>query len=166
MFILNPRKAGYEREMPYTHFYHIFLPILFIIIWLLDTSFLRISTILDIFVPFLLRLILFCSILIIALLFVQISHKTLFKSHEPPSSLIEKGILARTRNPMYFGILLIYIACICLSISLISIALFFLIFIIYNKMVKFEEKILENLFGDQFREYEKKVPRWFPKIRN
>ena len=163
---MDLKKSGYEREMPHTHFYHILLPIIFIIIWLLDTSFLRISTILDNFVPFPLRLILFCSILIFALLFVQISHRTLFKSHEPPSTLIDKGILSRIRNPMYFGILLIYFACICLSISLISIAVLFLIFIVYNKMVKYEEKILEALFGDQFIEYKKKVPRWFPKIRN
>jgi protein-S-isoprenylcysteine O-methyltransferase Ste14 len=166
VIILNPKKAGHEREMPHAHFYHIFLPILFITIWILDTSFLKISTIFDVFVPFLLRLILFGLILIIALSFIQVSHKTLFKSHQPPTSLIKKGILGRTRNPMYFGILLIYVACICLSISLVSIAVFFLIFIVYNNMVKFEEKILENLFGDQFLEYKKTVPRWFPKIRN
>ena len=161
---MNSNKPGHEREMPNTHLYHILLPIIFMVIWILDTINFRISTILDNYVPFILRLILFIVILIIALSFIQVSHKTLFKSHEPPTNLINEGILGRTRNPMYFGILLIYVACISLSISLISIAAFILIFLVYDKMVRFEEKIMENLFGSEFLEYKKKVPRWFPKI--
>jgi len=49
-----------------------------------------------------------------------------------------------------------------LSISLICIALFVIVFFVYNWMVNFEEKILENLFGNQWFEYKKKVPKWFP----
>jgi len=161
---MNSNKPGHEREMPYTHLYLILLPITFMIIWILDTGIFRISTILDDYIPFVFRLIIFIVILITALSFIQISHKTLFKTHEPPTNLIDKGILGRTRNPMYFGILLIYVACISLSISLISIAAFIPIFLVYNKMVRFEEKIMENLFGSEFLEYKKKVPRWFPKI--
>lgn len=161
---MNSKKTGYEREMPHTHFYHTFLPVTFMLIWVLDTNFFRISTILDNYVPFILRLILFIVIMITALTFIQISHKTLFKSHEPPTTLINEGILARTRNPMYFGIIMIYVALISLSISLICIVLFIPIFLVYNKMVRFEEKIMENLFGSEFLEYKKKVPKWFPKI--
>ena len=165
---MHSKKPGHDREMPNAHFYHSFLPILFIVIWLLDTFVLNISTILNNYVPFLLRLILFIVILITALYFIQISHKALFESHEsphePPKSLIDEGILGKTRNPMYFGILLFYVAFFLLSISLISIGLFIVIVLIYNKMVKFEEKILENLFGNEFIEYKQRVPRWFPKI--
>jgi len=161
---MNSKKHGFEREMPKTHFYHILLPITFMVIWILDTSIFRISTILDNYIPFILRLILFIVILIIAYSFIYISHKTLFKSHEPPTTLICEGVLGRTRNPMYFGILLIYVACICLSISLISIVAFIPIFLVYNKMVIYEEKILIGLFGKQFLDYKKNVPRWFPKI--
>jgi len=150
--------------MPKTHFYHIIIPITFMVIWILDTNIFRISTILDDYIPFILRFILFIVILIIAYSFIYISHKTLFKSHEPPTTLIYEGILSRTRNPMYFGILLIYVACICLSISLISLVAFIPIFLVYNKMVIYEEKILKGLFGKQFLDYKKNVPRWFPKL--
>ncbi len=156
--------SGHEREMPRAHLYHILMPIIFITTWILDTNIFRISIFLDNYVPFVLRVILFILTLILALSFIQLSHKTLFKSHEPSSSLIDEGILSRTRNPMYFGILLIYVACIFLSISLISIGMFFLIFLVYNKMAVHEEKILEELFGNEFLEYKKRVPRWFPKI--
>ncbi|MHA1670594.1 MAG: methyltransferase family protein [Promethearchaeota archaeon] len=161
---MNSKKPGHEREIPHAHLYHVLLPIIFMVIWILDTNIFRISTILDNYFPFILRLIFFIVILIIAFSFIQISHKTLFKSHEPPTTLIDEGILGRTRNPMYFGILLIYVACIFLSISLISIGIFLLIFLIYNKMAIFEEKILEEKFGNEFRDYKKRVSRWFPKI--
>jgi protein-S-isoprenylcysteine O-methyltransferase Ste14 len=29
-------------------------------------------------------------------------------------------------------------------------------------MVNYEEKILEDLFGEDYREYKKKVPKWIP----
>ncbi|MFX0019595.1 MAG: methyltransferase family protein, partial [Candidatus Hermodarchaeota archaeon] len=76
--------------------------------------------------------------------------------------LITTGILEYVRNPMYFGILLIYVSFIFLSISLISIAFFLLVFLVYNRMVNFEEKILESMFGDQFLDYKKKVSKWIP----
>ena len=161
---MHSKKPGHDREMPNTHLYHILMPIIFMTIWILDTNFFRISTILDNYIPLLLRVILFIEIQVLALSFIQMSHKALFKNHEPPSSLLDKGILGRTRNPMYFGILLVYVGLIFLSISLISIGVFFLMFLVYNKMALFEEKILEEKFGNEFFDYKKRVPRWFPKI--
>ncbi|MFX1376222.1 MAG: methyltransferase family protein [Promethearchaeota archaeon] len=98
----------------------------------------------------------------IALIFIIISHQALFKSHRPAQSLVTDGILQYVRNPMYLGILLIYVSFICLSISLISIAFFILVFLVYNWMVNFEEKILADLFNTQWFEYKKQVPKWFP----
>ena len=34
----------------------------------------------------------------------------------------------------------------------------------YEKMVNFEEDILEEMFGEDYIEYKKKVPKWIPKI--
>jgi protein-S-isoprenylcysteine O-methyltransferase Ste14 len=155
-------KIGKEREMPKTHLYLIGSPIFFIIVWFLDSNVIQLSTFLNNFIPLIIRIIFFIIILIIALSFVYISHKTLFHSHEPPDHLILTGIFRFVRNPMYSGILLLYVALIFLSISLISIGIFVLIFIIYNKMVNFEENILENDFGNDYRRYKERVPKWIP----
>ncbi|MFX1297703.1 MAG: methyltransferase family protein [Promethearchaeota archaeon] len=153
---------GHEREIPNAHLFHTILPIIFIIIWFLDSNIFRISTFLNDFVDFLIRLLLFVLVFAIAITFIMLSHRSLFKSHQPPNSLITNGILGYVRNPMYLGILLIYVAFIFLSISLICIGLFIPVFLVYNWMVNFEEKILENMFGTQFLEYKKKVPKWIP----
>lgn len=138
------------------------MPVAFFIIWFLDSNIFRISIFLNDFVPFLIRLILFILVIISAITFIMVSHRALFKSHEAPNSLITNGILGYVRNPMYFGILLIYVAFIFLSISLISIGLFVIIFLVYNWMVNFEEQILENMYGKEYFEYRKKVPKFIP----
>jgi len=156
------RHDGHEREIPNAHIYHTILPIIFMITWILDSQIFQVSIILNNFVPLIIRFFLFILILIIALIFIMLSHQALFKNHQPPNSVITTGILGYTRNPMYFGIILIYLAFICLSISLISVGIFVLVFLVYNKMVNFEEKLLENMFGDKYLDYKNKVPKWFP----
>ncbi len=156
------RHEGHEREAPNSHIYQTVLPILFMLIWILDTSIFRFSTFLNNHVHFLVRLVLFIIVFAISITFIQLSHRTLFKTHKPSDKLITNGILRYIRNPMYFGILLIYVAFLCLSISLIGIVMFIIIFLIYNWMVNFEERILENMFGEEFKNYKKRVPKWIP----
>jgi len=158
------RHEGHEREIPHAHIYHIITPIGFILVWFLDSQIFHISTILNDFVPFIVRVILFIVVLIIAYLSIMLSHRALFKEHQPPNTLITSGILGRVRNPMYFGILLIYMAFLCFSISLISIGVFFVVFLVYNKMANFEENLLESMFGNEYLEYKKNVPKWLPKL--
>ncbi|QEE15539.1 isoprenylcysteine carboxylmethyltransferase family protein [Promethearchaeum syntrophicum] len=153
-----------EREAPRTHLILITTPIIFALVSILDGEVLHWSTQLNDVVPLYLRII-FCIIFVLmALVLIQISHKTLFKDNQPPAKVLTKGIFKFVRNPMYLGILLIYVAVICFSISLISIGVFIIIFFVYNKMVKVEEKILEEIFGNEFLEYKEKVPRWIPKF--
>jgi protein-S-isoprenylcysteine O-methyltransferase Ste14 len=158
------RHEGHEREIPNAHLYHAILPVIFFIIWFLDSNIFHISTFLNDIIPFLIRLILFIVVFFIAITFITLSHRVLFKSHQPPNSLITNGILGYVRNPMYLGILLIYVAFVFLSISLISIALLIIVFLVYNWMVNFEESILENLFGEDYLKYKKKVSKWIPRL--
>lgn len=153
-----------EREAPRTHLILITTPIIFAIVSILDGQILNWSTQLNDVVPLIVRIILCIIFGIMALILIQISHKTLFKNNKLPDKLLTDGIFKYFRNPMYLGILLIYIAVICFSISLISLGVFIVIFIVYDKMVKIEEGILDEIFGNEFLEYKKKVPRWIPKF--
>ncbi|MFX1388335.1 MAG: methyltransferase family protein [Promethearchaeota archaeon] len=156
------RHEGHEREIPNAHIFHTILPIVFILIWILDTNIFVFSTFFNNYIPFLVRLILFIIIFAISITFIILSHRTLFKTHKPSDKLITDGILRYVRNPMYLGILLIYIAFLFLSISLIGIAMFVIVFLVYNWMVNYEENILEGMFGEEYKEYKSKVPKWVP----
>lgn len=79
--------------------------------------------------------------------------------------LVIKGPYRYTRNPMVFGALCCYIAWGLFLNSLIVVILVVLLIpaiIFYLK--KTEEKRLLRDFGEQFIEYRKKVPIFFPKF--
>ncbi len=152
-----------SRETRYSHFIQAGLPITFVIIMLLDSYIFQISIWLNELVPFFIRIILCAIVLIIALIFVKLAHDALFHHNAPPNTLITEGILSHVRNPMYLGVLLIYVSFLCLSISLISIVFFIFVVVIYNKMVNYEEKVLEEIFGKDWLAYKKRVPKWIPR---
>jgi len=150
-------------EAPHSHLIQGLSPIIFTIIWILDSLVFSFSTVMNNFVPWIVRLILFIIVIAVAFAFIRASHNILFKHPENKDDLITDGILGHVRNPMYFGVLLIYLACITLSISLISIAIWIVIIVIYDKLATFEQKQLENLFGEKYIEYKNKVPKWIPR---
>ncbi len=150
-------------EAPHSHLIQALSPIIFTIIWTLDSMVFSFSVLLNDFVPWIVRLILFIVIIAMAFAFIRVSHNTLFRQPENKDELITNGILGHVRNPMYFGVLLIYLAFIFLSISLVSVALWIIIIVIYDKLASFEEKQLEKLFREKYLEYKKKVPKWIPR---
>ena len=97
-------------EAPHSHLIQALSPAIFTIIWILDSLVFSFSTVLDSFVPWIARLILFIVIIAAALAFIRASHNILFRHPENKNDLITNGILGHVRNPMYFGVLLIYIS--------------------------------------------------------
>lgn len=80
---------------------------------------------------------------------------------DPPKKLVVTGLYRRTRNPMYQGMLLLLLAeCLLfpgagLLTYAMSIAAVFHTFVVFH-----EESILERRFGQSYRAYCRKVPRW------
>jgi protein-S-isoprenylcysteine O-methyltransferase Ste14 len=77
------------------------------------------------------------------------------------SSLVHSGIYALTRNPMYFGFLLILIGW-CVYLSNATAALFVPLYVLYMNrfQIEPEERVLEQMFGQDFTTYKAKVRRW------
>lgn len=84
----------------------------------------------------------------------------------PPQKLVNTGIYLRARNPMILGwfIMLFGVGLLLNSMSLLFIfaPLFVLLNILYLKLV--EEKEMEKKFGQQYLEYKKRVPMFFPRF--
>jgi len=77
--------------------------------------------------------------------------------------LVTGGPYRLVRNPMYFGTLLIGAGII---LALFNWWVFFIFFtgflFIYIPQVKKEEQELLEQFGDEYKEYSKKTPKYFP----
>ena len=81
--------------------------------------------------------------------------------------LIIDGLYGLMRNPMYFGTLLIGLGINLLLFKWWISLLFFIIFlIIYVHQIRKEENDLYRRFGEEFKNYCKITPRYFPKIFN
>lgn len=80
---------------------------------------------------------------------------------EKASSLVTDGIFARTRNPMYLGLLFVLAGW---SIYLASVAAVIVLplFVVYINRFQIapEERAMHRLFGEAFRHYMSTTRRW------
>ncbi len=80
---------------------------------------------------------------------------------EPATALVMTGPYRVTRNPIYIGFVLVYFG---LSIVLTSVWILLLLLpvlvILQRGVVRREEAYLERRFGEAYRAYTKRVPRW------
>jgi len=80
---------------------------------------------------------------------------------QPATALVTTGPYHVTRNPIYIGLVLVYFG---LSIILTSVWVLFLLIpalmILQRGVVEKEEAYLERKFGDAYRRYKARVPRW------
>jgi len=75
------------------------------------------------------------------------------------TAIVDTGIYAIVRHPMYLSFMLISLALICISQHWLNVILgLILILMIHNDMRR-EEKLNLNKFGDDYHQYMQKTPR-------
>lgn len=76
--------------------------------------------------------------------------------------LVTRGIYQYSRNPMYVSLLLVLIAAIFLYGELSTIlGLIIFVLVVNHYQIKPEEKVLLQLFGEDYVQYCRQVRRWF-----
>jgi len=87
--------------------------------------------------------------------------RTAILPFKPASSLVTSGILSWTRNPMYLGMAIFYVALALILNSLASLILLPLVLgIVQKQVIAREEAYLERAFGDEYVAYKNRVRRW------
>ncbi|NQY89361.1 MAG: isoprenylcysteine carboxylmethyltransferase family protein [Colwellia sp.] len=113
--------------------------------------------------PLIIFLIVLASIIGTLALYDFRKHKTTFHPHTPEKTrkVVDSGIYAHSRNPMYLALALILFA---LAIYLKNIACFavmpLFIWYITRYQIKPEEEMLNKLFPTDYQIYSQKVRRW------
>jgi len=136
------------------------LMIVFLVVWILDSFLLRVTTFLWNLTFFWVFIGLGAVVIVVAAYFMNASHKDLFDAHV--EGLATTGIFGRVRHPMYLGTHLFYLGLAIATFSLASIGVWLIIFVFYNTLANYEEKKLEERFGDEFLKYKKNVKKWIP----
>ena len=84
---------------------------------------------------------------------------------DPPKILIVNGLYRHVRNPIYFGAMLVLLGYVLWFVSPLLMLYSALAFIGFNLLViVIEEPVLKNMFGGEYVEYSKRVPRWLPRL--
>ncbi len=81
---------------------------------------------------------------------------------ELPDRLLVDGPYAYTRNPMYLGHLTFLIGLVVATRSPVAPACFIWQLVRLSDRVRRDEVRLEAKFGEEYRRYRARVPRWLP----
>ncbi|MHA1279356.1 MAG: methyltransferase family protein [Candidatus Helarchaeota archaeon] len=158
-------KSKEEREAPYAHLIHLGSAVTIGILSVLDGLVFKITAKITGFnPPWWVGLGVGIFLLILALPFMIKSHSALFSEKtDAPDHLITDGIFDQTRNPMYFAIILIFLAVVAFAMSLLAFIAWWIIVLVYNWLVNYEEKVLLTIFPEDYDEYKKRTSKWIPR---
>jgi protein-S-isoprenylcysteine O-methyltransferase Ste14 len=79
--------------------------------------------------------------------------------------LVTYGVFAWCRNPLYVGNFLAWIAFTIISGVYWFLPVAIVIFAIeYSLIVRYEEGVLESIFGEEYLAYKRRTPRWLPRL--
>ena len=80
-------------------------------------------------------------------------------------SLAVSGPYAFTRNPLYFGSLFLGLGITVAGGQLLFVALFLIFYLgVYGRTIGSEAALLEEIFGEEYRDYARSVPLLFPRL--
>ena len=79
----------------------------------------------------------------------------------PTSSIVQDGVLSRSRNPMYVGMVLITLGIMLAINSAVSLLVLPLLVLYFQfGVIQREEEYLTRWFGQDYSDYKAKVRRW------
>lgn len=78
--------------------------------------------------------------------------------------LATTGVYARIRHPQYVGFILIMLGFLIQWPTILTLAMFPLLVVMYIRLARHEEQEAARVFGAVFFAYEAAVPAWFPRL--
>ncbi|MFA4861366.1 isoprenylcysteine carboxylmethyltransferase family protein [Methanoregula sp.] len=92
-------------------------------------------------------------------LFLQ--NRTTLSPYESPAVLITTGPFRISRNPVYLAMAAVLFGSAVVMGTLVPFVFTFLFIVIVEMLfIPFEERRLEEIFGDEYRDYKRRVRQW------
>lgn len=137
--------------------------LLFLVVWGVDSFLLKWTTFLSTSLPFPLRLLGGLFLVVFGGYMTWVSHETVF-SEEGMHGLIDWGVYGLCRHPMYLGVVLLFLGLSITTFSIASLLLSATLFILYDRFTVYEEEMLVEALGEEYRDYQRRVPKWLPRF--
>jgi len=134
----------------------------FLITWITDSFLLRYSILLSLRVLFYIRFPAGMATLVCSALLAQSAHRAVFGKPDRKPGVICSGVFSIVRHPMYLGSWLFTVGLVILTTSVSSAAVSIFSLLVYDLVARGEELLLVKKYGDEYREYQVRVPMLFP----
>ena len=154
--LIGEHKIGYAGQF--------IIAMLFFIIWISDTFIFEYSVFLNEIIPNSVRLPIALVILLVSAYLSMSGLKIIFGEVREKPEVIRKGVFGIIRHPIYLSEILVYLGLLFVSLSIASAIVWVLAIIFLYFISRYEEKILLQHFGEEYKLYMQDVPMWIPKI--
>jgi len=140
------------------------IAVIFLIVWITDSFIFKYSVFLNEIIPNIIRTTAGILVLIAAGYLSKTGLKLVFDEVREKPEVIRKSVFGIVRHPIYLSEILLYFGLLLLSVSIASAVIWIIAIVFLHYISRYEEKILLEFFGDEYRTYMKEVPMWVPKI--
>ena len=165
MVEISRDRAVLGAEHPCCDSLQLMMVALFFVVWGLDSFVFSCSTFLAGLVPLALRL--FLAVLSSGFgVYLSAESLKLVFGEEAEPKMIDSGVYSWVRHPMYLGTLMFCLGFFLASLSLLSLGVWIVFFFFYDEMATYEEKDLIRILGGEYTAYQKRVPKWIPRLRS
>jgi len=154
-----------NEEHPWSDIGQLILFLCFMIVWVGDSFFLRISTFATAYLPLFIRLLVMAFAMILSVYLAKAGHAVVNHEHPPPG-LVSKGAFRYVRHPLYLASLLFYFGLAVSTACLFCFGLLLVIVLFYDYIAGYEEKVLEGKYGEDYLHYKKNTGKWVPKLKS
>jgi len=136
---------------------------IFMALWISDVIF-KYSNFLNEYVPSVIRLPLGIVILTISGYMAGTGLWLIFGRKLQSQGVVRKGVFSFVRHPIYLSEILLYLGLLLINISLAAALIWIIAMFFLHYISRYEEKLLLEKFGEEYRLYIKEVPMWFPQF--
>lgn len=140
------------------------IAVLFFVVWILDSFFLKYTTFLNDYIPLAVQITLGVIFLALALYMARSGMTIVFSEVRDTPGVIRKGVFGLVRHPIYYSEILLYLGLLLLRTSLAALVIWIIAIGFLHFISKYEEKLLLARFGDDYKQYMKDVPMYFPRF--
>ena len=138
--------------------------ILFMAVWISDVFFIKYSILLNNYIPTAVKMPIGIVVLIVAGYMVWDGMRKVFGPKGKKPHVINRGVFSVIRHPIYVSEILLYLGLILLNTSIAAIGVWIIAIVFLHYISRYEERLLLERFGEEYRQYMKDVPMYFPGI--
>jgi protein-S-isoprenylcysteine O-methyltransferase Ste14 len=142
----------------------IIFALLFFGTWVADSFYLKYTTQLDALVPALVRIPMGIILLVLSAYCAWSGLGIVFHEIRERPSVIRKGVFGVVRHPIYLSEVLLYLGLFLIHMSMAAGVVWLGASIFFYYLSRYEERLLLDRFGEDYRSYMREVGMWIPRI--